>query len=79
TGAPRTATVVAATYVECYRLDRAGFEAILTARPALADALSRILAERLAENQLHARDLATVPVVPHQAEVLDRIRRFFGL
>lgn len=79
TGAPRTATIVAATYVECYRLDRAGFEAILTARPTLADALSRILAERLAENRLQSRDKASVPEVPPQAELLERIRRFFGL
>ncbi|WP_269533078.1 mechanosensitive ion channel family protein [Chitinimonas sp. BJYL2] len=78
-GAPRTATVVAASYVECYRLDRAGFEAILTARPSLADTLSRILAERMAENHLHSRDKLSTPASPPQAEVLERIRRFFGL
>ncbi len=79
TGAPRSATVVAASYVECYRLDRAGFEAILTARPALADALSHILAERLHDNHLHAQVLPDTPSPPREAELLERIRRFFGL
>ncbi|GAB3244089.1 cyclic nucleotide-binding domain-containing protein [Chitinimonas naiadis] len=78
TGAPRSATVVAVGYVECYRLDRAGFEAILTARPTLADALSKVLAERLAENRLHA-SVNTTPATPPQAELLERIRRFFGI
>ncbi|MBV8467825.1 MAG: mechanosensitive ion channel, partial [Burkholderiales bacterium] len=53
TGAPRTATVVATSYVECWRLDSASFEAIITARPELADTISTILAQRLAENQSH--------------------------
>ncbi|HEY9103194.1 mechanosensitive ion channel family protein [Chitinimonas sp.] len=78
TGAPRSATVVAASYVECYRLDRTGFEAILTARPTLADTLSKVLAERLAENRIHA-STAAAPVAPPQAELLERIRRFFGI
>ncbi|WP_179958366.1 mechanosensitive ion channel family protein [Chitinimonas arctica] len=79
TGAPRSATVVAGSYVECYRLDRAGFQAILTARPALADALSSILAQRLAENQLHRRDAGNVQATPPPAELRDRIKRFFSL
>ncbi|WP_233203216.1 mechanosensitive ion channel family protein [Chitinimonas sp. BJB300] len=79
TGAPRTATVVAACYVECYRLDRVSFEAILTARPALADALSHILAERLNDNHLHSVTQTDIPAPPREAELLERIRRFFGL
>jgi hypothetical protein len=41
TGAPRSATVVAATDVECYRLDKASFEDIIRERPALAEGMSR--------------------------------------
>jgi hypothetical protein len=37
TGAPRSATVVAAQDVECYRLDKASFEDVIHARPALAE------------------------------------------
>jgi small-conductance mechanosensitive channel/CRP-like cAMP-binding protein len=78
TGAPRTATVVATRYTECYRLDRPGFEAILTARPALAETISSVLAARLAENQRRSQD-QDAPAAPQQHEVLERIRRFFRL
>jgi CRP-like cAMP-binding protein/small-conductance mechanosensitive channel len=78
TGAPRSATIVASGYVECYRLDREGFEAILTARPALADTISAVLAQRLAENQRHSLE-AGLPATPQPHELLERIRQFFRL
>lgn len=47
TGEPRSATVVAATAMELYRLDQANFSDVITQSPYLALALSRTLARRL--------------------------------
>ena len=47
TGEPRSATVIAATAMELYRLDQQNFSQILTRSPYLALALSRTLARRL--------------------------------
>ncbi len=47
TGEPRSATVIAATAMELYRLDQSNFGQILTQSPYLALALSRTLARRL--------------------------------
>ncbi|MFC4161327.1 cyclic nucleotide-binding domain-containing protein [Chitinimonas lacunae] len=79
TGAPRSATVVASSYVECYRLDRAGFEAIMTARPELADLISRVLERRLAQNAHSAPQVIQAAPLPQYAELRERVRRFFGL
>lgn len=47
TGEPRSATVIAITQMELYKLDRDNFGEILTHSPHLAWALSRTLARRL--------------------------------
>lgn len=85
TGAPRRATVIATTDVEAYRLDKAGFEHIIRARPELAEGLSAILEQRqahfLALERGHAAG-RTEPPRNHGAEgaALGRkIREFFGL
>jgi signal-transduction protein with cAMP-binding, CBS, and nucleotidyltransferase domain len=80
TGEPRHATVIARTNVECYRLDKAGFQTVLHTRPDIAGELSRVLVER--ENDLAWRKDAAAaanraPMV-HE-DVLARIRGFFGL
>ena len=49
TGEPRSATVVARTDVECYRLDKEGFIDILQRRPQIADEISHLLARRRTE------------------------------
>ena len=81
TGAPRSATVVARTNVECYRLDKASFESILMSRPELAEQMSHVMAARqgalaaaIAGHDAAARDHAG-----KSAEWLARIRNFFGL
>lgn len=79
TGAPRSATVVASSYVECYRLDHAGFEAIMTARPELADVISRVLEKRLAQNASTTPQVVRPASTPQYAELRDKVRRFFGL
>ncbi len=81
TGAPRSATVVARTNVECYRLDKASFETVLKSRPEIAEQMSHVMASRqgalaaaIAGHEAGARDHAT-----RSAELLSRIRSFFGL
>ena len=83
TGQARGATVVADGDVLCYRLEKRGFDAILKARPELAEGLSQVLAMRLAAND------ATLQALDEEArrkrasgsasELLRKIRVFFEL
>jgi len=83
TGSPRTADVVALSDVECYRLDKEGFEKIVTGRPETVKELSETLAKRRmetinAEEQLDA-GAQSVRQAQEQAAILGRIETFFGL
>lgn len=83
TGAPRTSDVIAMTDVECYRLDKEGFQKILTVRPAAVKELSETLAKRRmatinADEQLDA-GAKSVRQAQEQAAILKRIETFFGL
>ncbi len=82
TGQARTATVVAASDVLCYRLDKAGFDATLRARPALVDALSQVVATRQAANdktlELSA-DARARQAKNRAAELVRKIRDFFDM
>lgn len=84
TGTPLAATLKAKTAVECYRLDKASVEHIIRARPAIAENLSSILAERrqALEQFIHHQD--STPEAPRdqanfRAEILGRMRKFFAL
>lgn len=83
TGAPRSATVVAASDLHCYRLDKAGFADILRERPELAEGMSRTLAERQRQNQAtkveHDQRQRADEGAEHHTAILARIRGFFGL
>jgi CRP-like cAMP-binding protein len=83
TGAPRSASVIAKTDVECYRLDKEMFEEILRARPAIAEEMSHILATRRAELDSVIQNLdaesAQKVISQRRSEILSTIRRFFGL
>ena len=83
TGQARTANVIAETDVLCYRLDKAGFDAILRARPELADGLSAVVAKRQAENdatlQAADADARARMAVSRASELVRRIRQFFNL
>jgi small-conductance mechanosensitive channel/CRP-like cAMP-binding protein len=83
TGQARTATLIAESEALCYRLDKSGFEAILRARPEIADAMSKTVTERQAANDAtlatlsaEARARATGT---RASELVRRIRSFFGL
>jgi len=45
-GEARSATVIAKTDVECYRLDRASFQDLLNTRPELAEEVKRVMGPR---------------------------------
>lgn len=83
TGAPRYASVVAKTDVECYRVDKEMFEEILRARPAIAEEMSNILAIRRAELDSAIQDLGAEAsqkeISQKRNEILDTIKHFFGL
>jgi CRP-like cAMP-binding protein len=81
-GDSRNATVIARTDVECYRLDRSAFQALLLARPELADEVSKVVASRkpgLDIARAEAAQATTVPVESAEPALLARIQRFFGL
>ncbi|MFY9315248.1 MAG: mechanosensitive ion channel family protein [Burkholderiales bacterium] len=81
TGAPRSTTVVAREDVECYRLDRTAFRDLLLARPEIAEEMSRTMTAR-ASGLAAAREAAAqagAAVPPTSGELLEKIRRFFGL
>ena len=80
TGEPRSATVTAKSDVECFRLDKTAFEAILRERPDIAEEISTVIANRRSElDQLRgAAGLASAHANRRDA-VLARIRGFFGL
>lgn len=83
TGEPRTATVIARTDVECYRLDKASFADIIQSRPAMAEEISHIMAGRRGglDSARQALDVQahTLPIAQRESEMLRKIRRFFRL
>jgi small-conductance mechanosensitive channel/CRP-like cAMP-binding protein len=81
-GEARNATVVAKTDVECYRLDRASFQALLLARPEIANEVSRVIASRKPGLESARAEVASAMAeapATSQPALLDRIQRFFGL
>jgi len=81
-GEARNATVMAKTDVECYRLDRASFQALLLARPELANEVSRVISARkpeLESARAEAAEAMANPPAPAQPALLERIQKFFGL
>ncbi len=83
TGAPRSATVIALTDAECYRLDKEAFHDILRRRPEIAEDISHHLARRRVELEAVREDLneeaMRLRVRRTQGDLLHRIRNFFTL
>lgn len=77
TGEPRSATVVAVTAVDCYRLDKAGFAQILEKRPEIAREMSAILEARNRERQALLDQVGSVS--NGHGDVLGRILQFFSV
>jgi small-conductance mechanosensitive channel/CRP-like cAMP-binding protein len=84
TGEKRAATVVAATDVDLFTLDKTGFHDIIVGNPAIAVDISTILSERRealsqAEGDLTTRFQPTSSRGELKERILDRIRGYFGL
>jgi cAMP-binding proteins - catabolite gene activator and regulatory subunit of cAMP-dependent protein kinases len=83
TGAPRSATVIALTDIECYRLDKETFQATLKSRPKIAEDISNILARRRVELEATREGLTDETkkrrMRAHQSDLLKRIQNFFTL
>jgi len=82
TGDARTATVVAKTDVECWRLDRGSFQQLLQTRPEIAGEVKRVIDARRGDLE-RAREAFAASVIDtaaaRQGDLLGRIRRFLGL
>ena len=82
-GEPRQADVVALTDIECYRLDKEAFKAVLQKRPEIAGEFSRTLAERRVELWAVRDDLSEEEKakrkITEQERILVRIQEFFAL
>jgi len=82
TGAPRSATVTAEGAVEAFVLDREALAPILERDPAIAETLSRLLAERAAATAARIEDKRGEQRragSPDHQSLLGRIRSFFHL
>src|SRR3989454_321562 len=83
TGDARTATVVAKTDVECWRLDRGSFQQLLQTRPEIAEEVKRLIGARRGDleraREAFAASAALDAGAARQANLLGRIRRFLGL
>lgn len=83
TGARRSATVVAETDVECFRLEKSAFQRVVAKRPELVTHFAETLAKRTAELQAVKEGLDAEATKRRkestERDLLDRIRGFFGL
>jgi small-conductance mechanosensitive channel/CRP-like cAMP-binding protein len=83
TGEPRSATVLALSEVECYRVDREAFQDILLRRPEIAEDISHVLGRRRGELDAAREGLneeaRLARMRQHQGDLLRRIRGFFRL
>lgn len=83
TGERRSATVIAASDTDCYRIDRQSFESIIRERPEIAEDISYVLANRRVSLEA-ARDglneaAAKRRVKTTQGDLLKRIKKFFSV
>lgn len=83
TGERRSATVVALTDVDCYRLESAAFKELLDKRPQIAEQLADVLAKRKVELSAVKENLDQAAQRDRhrtlRRDLLSSIRRFFAL
>jgi small-conductance mechanosensitive channel len=82
TGEARTATVVAATDMLCYRIDKPAFQAVVAGSPAIVDHVAEILAQRKVALSAARDDRDEVRRTRHETakqDLLGRIRGFFRI
>jgi CRP-like cAMP-binding protein len=83
TGSAREATVIALEDIQCLRVDREAFGALLERRPEIASEVADVLAERrvalnLARDHLNTADRHS-RVEGERAQILTAVQKFFGL
>ena len=81
TGEARTASVVAATDLVCYRIDKPAFQQILQETPAVADTIAEVLATRrtaLSAAKEDRHEMKQSRMITKQ-DLLGKIRGFFGI
>jgi small-conductance mechanosensitive channel/CRP-like cAMP-binding protein len=83
TGGRREASVIAITDIECLRVDRAAFGALLERRPEIAKEVAEVLAERrvaldAARENLDAES-RNLRMRGEQHRILSAVQNFFGL
>ena len=83
TGEARTASVIAATELLCYRMNKSAFQQILEETPMIADQVAEVLAKRktalsAAQNE-RDESRRKREVESEKQDLLGRIRGFFGL
>lgn len=79
TGEPRSATVMALTDVDCYRLDKVGFAQVLAARPEMAREISAILAQRRHDLDDRLKLAKNTHPMSRTEDLLAKIKTFFGV
>jgi len=83
TGERRTASVIAATEVECYRIDKDVFKSVLRNRPEMAEIMSHLMAKRRIELESVREGLDAEArrrrVKEEKTEIFSSIQTFFGL
>ncbi len=83
TGAPRRATVVARSNVECFRLDKQSFSDLLQTRPAIAEEVANVLAARQHDLDNLRGNLAGEEsrhaLARKRYEMLEAVKRFFAV
>lgn len=83
TGEPRSATVVAVSDVDCYRLDKTAFQELVQRRPEVARPIAELLAERRARRLALEEDLSAEARARKLKEdehaLLSRMKSFFGI
>jgi small-conductance mechanosensitive channel/CRP-like cAMP-binding protein len=83
TGEPRTATVIARTEVECYRLHKSSVQKILKGRPALVEDISNSLARQRTELEAAIENLdgdaRAYRLSRSRRDIVGKIRSFFTL
>ncbi len=83
TGEPRKATVLALTDAEAWRVEKSHFKEILEKRPAVADAIAKLVAERdaalAAVREGLSEEAKRLRMERSQSLTLAKIRAFFGI
>lgn len=83
TGERRTASVIAATEVECYRIDKEIFKAVLRSRPDMVEVISQVMTKRRVDLAAVREGLDAEArkrrVSAERSQLLSSIQSFFGL